>query len=262
MDLSIEGIKGRLDTKIVGKKIEFHRSVSSTNDCIWKAVENGEEEGLVVLADAQTQGRGRHGRTWVARKGSSFLGSILLHPPAISNAPALTVGAALAVCRACESTAPVKCQVKWPNDVMIGGKKVGGILLESRTFGKNPPVFVVGIGVNVNQSTQGFPKELREYATSLRARTRTLQNRNQFAVALLEELDRNYLLIRERRWSGLEVEFFERLGLADQEVLAETPKEKHRGILRAFSLDEGLTLEDESGRKTITPEYIQQITAA
>lgn len=256
MYLSVEAIQPHLETEILGKVLEVHKKAPSTNDLAWAAAKEGKEEGFVVFAEQQTAGRGRQGKNWFAPRASSLLVSILLRPPAITCAPALTIGAALAVCRACEANTSAHCQVKWPNDVLIGGKKVAGILVESRVIEKSLPIYVVGIGLNVNLSRLAFPKELRETATSLRAATKKMYDRNKIAISLLQEFDKNYLLAREHHWGGLEVEFFSRLGLTDQQVELKTSNKTHRGLLRAISMDEGITIEVNSGRRTFPCEHV------
>ena len=256
MYLTAEAIRPKLTTQTLAKALEIRKTVVSTSDAAWEAARNGKGEGFTVLAEQQTAGRGRFGRTWFAPRASSILCSIFLRPPAVTSAPALTVGAAIAVCRACEANTPVKCRVKWPNDVLVNGKKVAGILVESRVYGKSLPVYVVGIGLNVNLSQPAFPKELRDSSTSLRAATKKMYDRNPIVVSLLNELDRYYQLIRERHWGGQEVEFFERLGLADHQVEVKMAGKAHRGLLRAFSIDEGICIEKESGRVYLPCEHV------
>lgn len=262
MYLTLEAIQSKITTTIVGKKLDIRKAVDSTNDVAWEAAKAGKDEGYTILAEVQKEGRGRLGRHWHAPRASSILASILLRPPAVTNGPSLTVSAALAVCRACESNAPVKCRVKWPNDVLIEGKKVAGILVESRVIGKSLPIYVVGVGLNVNLSRPAFPKELRDIATSLRAATKKMYDRNPIVASLLNEFDQDYVLCRERHWSGLEVEFFERLGLADKHVEVKTPNKTHKGLLRAFSIDGGITLERENGERFAVPCEIVTSLAA
>lgn len=262
MYLAKESIQPHLETAIVGKTVEVHKTLPSTNDLAWEYAKSGKEEGVAILAEQQSKGRGRQGNLWYAPRASSILMSVLLRPPAITNAISLTVGAALAVCRASESTTKVRCKVKWPNDVLIDGKKLAGILVESRSYSKSLPVYVVGIGINVNLSRPGFPKDLRDTATSLRTATKKMWDRNPIVVALLKELDQNYALARERHWGGLEVEFFERLGMADQLVQIKTAGKPATGLFRAFSIDEGITIENDKGRIHIPCEHVLSIQPA
>lgn len=260
MYLSAESVQKNLETTILAKTLQIHKSAESTNDLAWDAAKKNQDEGFTILAEQQTGGRGRLGRKWFAPRASSILCSILLKPPQIVPAPALTVGAALAVCRAVELNSPAKCRVKWPNDVLLNGKKLAGILVESRSIGKNPPSFVVGIGVNINLSKAAFPKDIRDTATSLRAETKKMYDRNPIITEMINELDRSYVLIKERHWGGLEVEFFERLSLADQYVHVKTSGKSYRGILRGFSILEGITLEMGETRKLIPCEHVLGIS--
>ena len=120
--------------------------------------------GLVVTADEQTAGRGRRGNAWFAPPGSCLLYSALVRPFAAADAPLLPLAVPLAVCEAAEAVAPVRCQVKWPNDIWIDERKVSGVLVEARP---DEGWAVVGVGLNVAITDDEFPPELRETAVSL-----------------------------------------------------------------------------------------------
>lgn len=142
-------------------------TIDSTNSYLLDLGDKGFPEGTVAVADEQTGGRGRFGRTWKAEPRSNLLFSILLRPDFLGRDEIfiLSFGAAVAVAEAIESTAGVEPELKWPNDVLLGGRKVCGILVESDFEGDRLSHIVVGIGLNVNQS--GFPEEIRDRAVSL-----------------------------------------------------------------------------------------------
>jgi BirA family transcriptional regulator, biotin operon repressor / biotin---[acetyl-CoA-carboxylase] ligase len=140
------------------------RRIDSTNERAKELAMAGAPGGLVVTADEQTAGRGRRGNEWFAPPGSCLLYSGLLQPFADAGAPLLPLAVAVAVCEAAEAVAPVRCQVKWPNDVWIDERKVAGVLVEARP---DEEWAVIGVGVNVAIPQEGFPPELRETATSL-----------------------------------------------------------------------------------------------
>jgi len=147
----------------------IHRfeTVTSTNDLAIRMAEEGSPEGAVVVADEQVSGRGRRGRQWVSPPGSGVYLSIVLRPSVPSSRFwQLAFVASLAVTEAIRSSARIEPQIKWPNDVLLSGRKVSGILIESGRSPSSPdPAVVVGIGINVN--TAEFPPELAETATSL-----------------------------------------------------------------------------------------------
>jgi BirA family transcriptional regulator, biotin operon repressor / biotin---[acetyl-CoA-carboxylase] ligase len=150
---------------MIGTPRVHHRSTDSTNERAKELALAGAPHGTLVTADEQTAGRGRQGRVWVAPPGRSLLLSVVLRDLGQAQAH-LPLGAALAVCDACEGSAPVSCRIKWPNDVWVDGRKVAGILIEGRP---QEGWAVLGIGVNVSTEEGEFPPELRDIATSLGA---------------------------------------------------------------------------------------------
>ena len=157
---------------------------ASTNDRGRELALAGAPHGTVVIAERQTAGRGRQGRTWTAPAGRALTLSVLARMEA-SRMELLPLAVALAVCEACEGTAAVECSVKWPNDVWIDGRKVAGILIEARP---QEGWAIVGIGLNVDTALEDFPDELREPATSLRIATGAPVAREPVLDALLDRL--------------------------------------------------------------------------
>jgi BirA family biotin operon repressor/biotin-[acetyl-CoA-carboxylase] ligase len=149
---------------VIGSPRVHHRLTDSTNQRAKELAGAGAPHGTVVTAAEQTAGRGRQGRTWVAPAGAAVLMSVVVRD--LEAATLLPLAAALAVCDAAESCAPVRCAIKWPNDVWIERRKLAGILVEGRPAAGWA---VVGIGLNVSTAAEEFPDELRETATSLRA---------------------------------------------------------------------------------------------
>jgi BirA family biotin operon repressor/biotin-[acetyl-CoA-carboxylase] ligase len=150
---------------MIGRPRVHHRVTDSTNERAKQLALLGAPHGTLVTAEEQTAGRGRQGRSWVAPPGRALLLSVVLRDLGKAQAH-LPLGAALAVCEACEQAAPVSCQIKWPNDVWIDGRKVAGILIEGRP---QEGWAVLGIGVNVITEPGEFPDELRDIATSIAA---------------------------------------------------------------------------------------------
>jgi BirA family transcriptional regulator, biotin operon repressor / biotin---[acetyl-CoA-carboxylase] ligase len=148
----------------LGLPHRHHRLIDSTNERAKELAVAGAPGGLVVTAYEQTAGRGRRGNAWFAPPGSCLLYSGLVRPFAADQAPLLPLAVPLAVCEAAEAVAPVRCQVKWPNDIWIDERKVSGILVEARP---DEGWAVVGVGINVAITEDEFPPELRETAISL-----------------------------------------------------------------------------------------------
>ncbi len=157
----------RLATRRLGQTLLLRGETASTNDDAWDAGASGARDGTLVIADHQTQGRGRSGRAWVDAPGAGLAMSLLLHPGCDAAAFATTpLVAGLALSRALDGLG-VDAELKWPNDLLLGGRKLAGMLCESRRRPNGTQAFVLGVGVNVWQRAEDFPPELREEATSL-----------------------------------------------------------------------------------------------
>ena len=150
------------NSQTLGRPHRHFRATDSTNARAKELAEAGAPGGLVVTADEQSAGRGRQGRSWFGPPGSSLLYSALLRP--FDGSALLPLAVALAVCESAESVAPVRCQVKWPNDIWIDERKVAGVLIEARP---EDGWAVIGVGLNVAVAPEDFPAELRDTATSL-----------------------------------------------------------------------------------------------
>jgi len=150
---------------MIGRPRVHHRVTDSTNERAKELALGGAQHGTLVTADEQTAGRGRQGRAWVAPAGKALLMSVVLRDLGAVQAY-LPLAAALAVCEACEQSAPVRCEIKWPNDVWVERRKLAGILVEGRP---QEGWAVLGIGLNVSTAEGEFPDELRGLATSLNA---------------------------------------------------------------------------------------------
>lgn len=159
----------KLKTERFGKKVKYYDEVDSTQTVALSLVAEGAPEGTLVLAERQTAGRGRMGRQWHSPKGKGLWMSMILKPNHIplSFTPQLTLLVAVALCRAIRGTVPVEAGIKWPNDLLIGGRKVGGILLESSAENETLQHIVAGVGIGVNLEPNDYPPELRDVATSL-----------------------------------------------------------------------------------------------
>jgi BirA family transcriptional regulator, biotin operon repressor / biotin---[acetyl-CoA-carboxylase] ligase len=183
-----------LDTHVVGSRVLVFEEVRSTSD---HALRLG-GDGTVIVADAQTAGRGRHGRSWRSAPGLGLWFSVAFENPV----PGLAFGAPLAVRDGLSRYGTPT--VKWPNDLLFDGRKVSGVLLESRL-----ETTVLGVGINVNHEPEDFPEEIRGQATSVRAECGQVCRRDELLRAVLTELDRKVMVLRSggvepvwREWSA------------------------------------------------------------
>ncbi len=178
---------------LIGRDIRVFQETTSTNDVADRLGRDGVKEGVVVLAETQTKGRGRLGRSWVSLPGNGLWLSVLLRPPLPPQAATqLTIASATAVVRALRKSTGLQPEVKWPNDILIAGKKICGILTEMAAELESIKHVVLGVGLNVNFEAADFPADLRKIATSIRIETGRPFRRCEIAAALLGELEADY----------------------------------------------------------------------
>jgi BirA family transcriptional regulator, biotin operon repressor / biotin---[acetyl-CoA-carboxylase] ligase len=202
-------IKNGLKTKFIGHDIHWEYEVSSTNSLAAQLAEKGAPEGTVVVSECQKHGRGRLGRTWISQPEVGIYLSVILRPHFVPmKAPCLTYMSAVAVAEALEQVLGVHPLIKWPNDVMLHGKKVSGILTELKAEMEGIHYVIVGIGINVNNTK--FPKLFRDRVTSLALEMQQKVSRIKIMQALLHALERWYIITLENgvertfeRWRAL-----------------------------------------------------------
>ena len=194
--LVADEMRAALGSVLIGREIIVLDQTGSTNDAIVQIATPNSGEGLVLFAEHQTAGRGQRGNRWESAAGKGLWFSILLRPRIeINRSPLLTAWAAETMSGAIENEFSLRTTIKLPNDVQIDGRKVAGVLVEMRAQEKAPYSAIVGIGINMNQALEDFPKELQSRANSLAIALGRQVDRQNFAIALLRDLDRSY---RER----------------------------------------------------------------
>jgi BirA family transcriptional regulator, biotin operon repressor / biotin---[acetyl-CoA-carboxylase] ligase len=193
--LNHDSITNNLRTQLVGRHVVVYRNTASTNDLVWRYAADRTNDGIAVFAEEQTSGRGRGGHKWLSWDSKSLLCSILLLDTKISG-DLLTLAAGVAVAEAIGRCGRDTASIKWPNDVMLGNRKVAGILIESKTL-RNAAACVVGIGVNCCQSHGDFGPDLADSAISIEMATGTPCDRNTVAKRLLVALDEWFAVATE-----------------------------------------------------------------
>jgi len=197
-DLCISALKRIISSSSmkIGHKLFFFDSVASTNTIAMDLASQGCSEGTLVIADAQTAGKGRLGRSWVSPPGKNLYMSIVLRPRiSPREATTLTLLSAVACVSAIRKTSNIPISIKWPNDLIVGQRKIGGILTEIRADIDRISQAVVGIGINVNIDKKDMPEEIREIATSLFAETNDSISRTELAAVVIREFDMWYRLL-------------------------------------------------------------------
>lgn len=223
-------VKRHLRTQILGRQMEYSLRVGSTNDVAKARAKEGAPEGLVVVAEEQLAGRGRRGRSWSSPFGLGVWSSTLLRPRITPfEAPQTALIAALAVARAIERSTCLAAEVKWPNDVLLQGKKVSGILVEMDAELERVRWLVVGIGINANLPAEALPEEARSSATSLLLATGRPVDRAALLARVLEELERAYIAWQEGGLGPLLAEVRGRMGMLGREVTVAGQRERWTG---------------------------------
>jgi BirA family biotin operon repressor/biotin-[acetyl-CoA-carboxylase] ligase len=188
-------INHNLHTKFIGRKICYFDAVSSTMDIAMQLGLDGSIEGTVVIAETQTKGRGRLGRSWSSPKYKGIYISLVLRPKILPNASSiLTLLAAVSVCEAIQEITALEARIKWPNDILIHNKKLGGILTELNAEMDSVRFVAIGIGINVNNEHKTIP----EGATSLKEQKKENVNRIALLQDILRKIEANYLLFQRR----------------------------------------------------------------
>jgi BirA family biotin operon repressor/biotin-[acetyl-CoA-carboxylase] ligase len=244
--LTLPAIRARLATHIVGRNLELHESIGSTNTRALELARAGAPEGTLVLAEGQTQGRGRLGRRWHAPPGSSLLMSLLLRPPLLlRQAPRATMICSLAAVEAIGQVCGLVARVKWPNDIVLGERKLGGILTELGARGEQLDYVIVGLGLNVNLDLSSLP-ELMAPATSLSIEAGRPVSRLELLLALLRGIEVRYERMAQG-WSP-HGEWREHLATLGQEVCVGTAAEVIEGRAEDVDEDGALLVRTHDGR--------------
>lgn len=243
-----ESVKCKLDTKFFGKNIVFFEETDSTNNVIKRLAEDGAEHGTLAIAEIQTAGRGRRGKNWSSPKGSGIWMSFLLKPQLTpQKASMLTLVTAMAAREAVYRETGVETVIKWPNDIVVNGKKVCGILTEMSAELDWIHYVVVGIGINVN--TESFPAEIKDVASSLWLETGKKVNRSRVIAAFGEAFERYYeQFIRMQDLSLLKEEYNSHLANLNNKVQIIDTAGEYTGISNGINELGELLVTDDEGR--------------
>ena len=250
-DITENFIRQQLKTKVFGRRILYKEEIDSTNtEAKRQAFE--ENHGLLVIAEKQTLGKGRRGRSWDSPKGTGIWMSLLLQPKKVPSykASMLTLITALSVVEAIFEVTGLKALIKWPNDIVVNGRKVCGILTEMSADNDGIRHIIIGIGINVN--TEEFPDEIREMATSLflEQKKAELINRAVLVAAVLKKLEAYYEQFLAEEELGFLLEAYNKnlINLDRQvKVLGCDGREECQGTARGINKKGELLVETEEG---------------
>jgi BirA family biotin operon repressor/biotin-[acetyl-CoA-carboxylase] ligase len=243
-------LQSRLATgQVIGNVIRVLPQTTSTNDEASRAALEDHPEGLVIFAESQSAGRGRMGRRWSSPAGRGLWFSVLLRPSlAPSECTQLTAASANALVRAIQSTTGITPEIKWPNDLLIKGKKIAGILTEMSAELEHVRSVVLGIGIDVNQTASEFPADIRNIATSLKLATGKSVSRADLAEAVLHELDREYARILAGDFAAVAEEWAGYCTTLGKLATIDMGTRRVRGRAEALDENGALLLRTEHGR--------------
>lgn len=248
--LSKAELMSRMATKQMGQELYYFESTGSTNADAKRLAEEGAPQGTLVVADAQTQGRGRRGRSWESPAGESCYFTLLLKPDfAPDKASMLTLVMAHSVAMAISELAGMEAGIKWPNDIVMQGKKVCGILTEMTLESDYIQHVVIGVGININQENEkSFPEEVRAHAGSVRMICGKQINRAELVGLIMKQFEKDYAAFLETEdLSGLKQSYDTFLVNLDKEVKVLDPKGEFTGTARGINEKGELLVELEDG---------------
>jgi len=238
-----------LGTKTIGKAVLSYKKVDSTNDVAYNLAENGIAEGTVVLAEEQAKGKGRHGRKWVSPPKSGIYMSCVLRPEIAPNEiPVITLMAAVAVAKAVRKTTGLQAMIKWPNDILVSGRKICGILTEMKAEQDSVDFIILGIGLNVNASARSLP----EGGTSVKEELKAANNiktvsRTEMAKSIIRSLEAEYSLLKKGGSERIIAEWKSMSAMPGSRIRVVLPNAELEGVAHDIDPDGSLVLRLDSG---------------
>lgn len=252
-DLLLPGeIKKKLKTKVFGKEVLSYRTLGSTNQLAFRLAEGGAPEGILIVADEQTKGRGRMGRSWHSPPRVGLWMSIILRPDIPPfKAPGLSICAGLALAQAISHLTGIEAKIKWPNDCLLNGRKVGGILLELSAELDRINFVVAGVGVNVNQRSSDFPKKLSSLATSVRMEYGKEVSRMRLLTLFLQRFETIYIDFKKKGLAPQRRLIKRFSSLLGRSVAVRFGKEKIEGVAEDIDDNGSLVIRTGKGKEVV-----------
>jgi BirA family transcriptional regulator, biotin operon repressor / biotin---[acetyl-CoA-carboxylase] ligase len=246
-----------MDEPLIGHRITRHGAVGSTNDLAWDLAPDPQHHGRVILAEEQTAGRGRRGCPWRSPPGGSLLLSVVLHPPRFLCRPVvLTLWAALGLCRAVHEVFQLKPMLKWPNDVLLEGKKIAGVLVEQR---QNR--CVAGVGLNLSAPIMFFTDHHLPHAAAVSHFAHQPVDREHVLQELLQCWNASYQTALAGDFTPLEQDWHNYTRWIGRDVLIESSGNEYQGTLQRMNVD-AITLRQGREERKFAPETIRRLTPA
>ncbi len=252
-----EEIHPHLQTKRFGQEIDYVYSTPSTQIIAHKLAKEGAPEGTIVVAEEQIKGRGRMGKVWYSPPQTGIWMSLILRPSIpLVNASHLTLLASVGVREALQKETGLNVQIKWPNDLLIGRKKVCGILTELRGEHDQIHYVIIGLGMNVNVNKSDFPMELREIGTSLAIETGRTIHRASLLATILEELEQTYFTYLQEGFTTIRERWEQGAGMLGEIITARTAQGPVTGVAERVNEQGALLIQTSAGT---VPVYSAEI---
>ncbi len=246
--LTPEKITSGLKTKIAGSMIVTYEQTTSTMDVAKRLVSGSFKNGTVIFAEEQTHGRGRSGHEWSCPRYKGLLFTLLLNHTMQPDYLCLLTGTiAVSITETIRETLQLPAEIKWPNDILINGKKVGGVLVELEKRSKKQSVFLIGIGININVTEKELPKQTRLPATSLAIEKKVYIDRIQIAKALLQDIDKWYSILKDEHFSYITERWKEFCVTVGEKLTIAGCGKEYMGKVIGISHNGGLMLKLENG---------------
>lgn len=254
--ITADEIRLGLTTSFIGRNIHYEESVESTQRIAHRFASEDVPEGTVIIAEEQLSGRGRMDRKWHSPKYTGIWMSLIIRPNIpLSKAPQLTLLTAVAIVQAIEETTDLLPEIKWPNDILINGKKVTGILTELQAEADRIHSIIIGIGLNVNQTMEDFPLELRETASSLLIELGKTVSRAELIRSIFKNFENLYTLYLNQGFLPIKLLWEGYTSSIGKNIRARTLTTTIEGKALGITDDGVLKLEDQTG-------YIHHIYSA
>lgn len=250
-------IKKNLHTKIIGREIIALECTTSTMDIAKQLLNNSVKEGTVIFAEQQTKGRGRSGKMWFCPKSKGLLLTIVLRPAIPPEKSYFLIGfSAVAAVQTIRDMFKLPVEIDWPNDLVINKKKLGGIVIETQNETGKDIDYIVGIGINVNLNKKELPLRVDKPVTSLAIEKETFIDRTKLAMALLQNLDSWYLILKEERYEYIVEEWQELCADVGRKIIIRENSQEYAGSLLGISNNgELMLLLDNGHKKTFRIEH-------
>ena len=256
--IRIEKIMAKLQTDFVGREILCFEKLSSTNATAKEQAQEGAREGTTIIAETQTEGKGRLNRRWFSPKGGIWLSVILRPRITVENAAKMTLTTSLAVANTIRKLYGLRAQVKWPNDVQINNKKVSGVLAALRLKGRAVDYVIIGIGINANFALSSLPSDLQTTATTLKEVSKKDVDVEELVSVLLKEFEDCYKRFIENEFEDLLLQWRSMASFLGKKVEIVSLKERLCGV--AVDVDRNgeliIGLEDGNNRNIVSGDVI------